>query len=697
MQSDNEATESSFTSFKHIEQFGTAIFDVNTMQLLIDFLGESVVFGFDDGKEAFGLNIKSRLSQVKLVPLDKIVLLCNGRPVNNSDVLGGHTTIFLRAMIKGGLSGGKGGFGAMLRSLAKKAGGKKTTDFGACRDLSGRRLRHVNDEIILQKWKEAKDRGEEFDVEQNTESGLDMWFMNTPSWVDGFKGRREYRKKFMKPRIKTQLCIDWLRARKERDPPSSAPVHWGCPRGSRCEYAHGETELRGEALETILAERQEVRKSESAALRDQYLKPVLQGEGEGDDSMAAAVLIGLMAAKKKKAGQSISTSKTSVGKEVPVAIAVDVSTSVSISSGNKSQQLKQSLTNEVDVLCPDATPDESQDSGDCSWIEVLAGQVVSSEEGDIRCMPGGGFGTVSCKSATVSNGRYGYEITVVTGGLVQIGWANKTFHCDATAGDGDGVGDDSDSWAYDGARQRKWHGSDTSFGEVWTVGDVVGCWVEIGTATADPSSSVVITMSYSLNGRDLGAAFSFSVNKEKDGSGGGSGGIGCLYPALSLDEQETILLNIGQCPFKFPKENFLPIREAIAETTSKTKTETEANTNPPPKQNTTATTPTVTDTDTTTTDTVTSALDPEPLAAVATTPIPTSFSEIDIDSDVFAGDAGPESPAFTALEALGRSHLKAELQRRSMKTGGTLQEMVKRLLAARKVTSVVRKRKSGRN
>lgn len=36
--------------------------------------------------------------------------------------------------------------------MAKRSGAKKTTDFGSCRDLSGRRLRHVNDEILLKKW-----------------------------------------------------------------------------------------------------------------------------------------------------------------------------------------------------------------------------------------------------------------------------------------------------------------------------------------------------------------------------------------------------------------------------------------------------------------------------------------------------------------------------------------------------------------
>jgi hypothetical protein len=50
------------------------------------------------------------------------------------------------------LRGGKGGFGARLRSMAGKVGAKKTTNFSACRDLSGRRLRHVEAERALRKW-----------------------------------------------------------------------------------------------------------------------------------------------------------------------------------------------------------------------------------------------------------------------------------------------------------------------------------------------------------------------------------------------------------------------------------------------------------------------------------------------------------------------------------------------------------------
>ena len=59
------------------------------------------------------------------------------------------------------LKGGKGGFGTLLKGQSKQAGAKRTTDFGACRDLQGRRLRHVNDEIKLRKWRELQRRKQE--------------------------------------------------------------------------------------------------------------------------------------------------------------------------------------------------------------------------------------------------------------------------------------------------------------------------------------------------------------------------------------------------------------------------------------------------------------------------------------------------------------------------------------------------------
>lgn len=48
------------------------------------------------------------------------------------------------------LRGGKGGFGSMLRAIGAQI--EKTTNREACRDLSGRRLRDINEEKRLKTW-----------------------------------------------------------------------------------------------------------------------------------------------------------------------------------------------------------------------------------------------------------------------------------------------------------------------------------------------------------------------------------------------------------------------------------------------------------------------------------------------------------------------------------------------------------------
>lgn len=53
--------------------------------------------------------------------------------------------------------GGKGGFGSLLRGAGSKAWQKKTSNFDACRDMSGRRLRHVNAERRLEEWRETEE------------------------------------------------------------------------------------------------------------------------------------------------------------------------------------------------------------------------------------------------------------------------------------------------------------------------------------------------------------------------------------------------------------------------------------------------------------------------------------------------------------------------------------------------------------
>ena len=64
----------------------------------------------------------------------------NGKLVEDNDIFDQNDLV----EIVGGLPGGKGGFGSMLRALGNQI--QKTTNKEACRDLSGRRLRDINEE-----------------------------------------------------------------------------------------------------------------------------------------------------------------------------------------------------------------------------------------------------------------------------------------------------------------------------------------------------------------------------------------------------------------------------------------------------------------------------------------------------------------------------------------------------------------------
>ncbi|CAH9092988.1 unnamed protein product [Cuscuta epithymum] len=70
---------------------------------------------------------------------------------NKSGNESGYFPVVIHVLLR--LRGGKGGFGSLLRGAATKAGQKKTNNFDACRDMSGRRLRHVNAEKKLEEWK----------------------------------------------------------------------------------------------------------------------------------------------------------------------------------------------------------------------------------------------------------------------------------------------------------------------------------------------------------------------------------------------------------------------------------------------------------------------------------------------------------------------------------------------------------------
>nr|GMC88890.1 protein SDE2 homolog [Ipomoea batatas] len=81
-----------------------------------------------------------------LIPSDSPYLLQDNQTLNLTT--GHHQSKFpvvVNLLLR--LRGGKGGFGSLLRGAATKAGQKKTNNFDACRDMSGRRLRHKAKEL----------------------------------------------------------------------------------------------------------------------------------------------------------------------------------------------------------------------------------------------------------------------------------------------------------------------------------------------------------------------------------------------------------------------------------------------------------------------------------------------------------------------------------------------------------------------
>ena len=66
--------------------------------------------------------------------------------------------------LRGSLKGGKGGFGSLLRSVKPKA--QQDDNYEACRDLSGRRLRHINNERRIREFQERQEEEEKYVQEE---------------------------------------------------------------------------------------------------------------------------------------------------------------------------------------------------------------------------------------------------------------------------------------------------------------------------------------------------------------------------------------------------------------------------------------------------------------------------------------------------------------------------------------------------
>ncbi len=421
------------------------------------------------------------------------------------------------------IRGGKGGFGTLLKGQSKQAGAKRTLDFGACRDLNGRRLRHVNDEIKLRKWRESMQRrveksianGEDVidideEIEQlKTASGIRNWHLMVPSWSEVGGG--------------------------------------GVSSKSRRSIERG---LRREIEKLALQKQQEYqekikKKSAWEVSISTYANAGEQSAKEQHEKMTRSILEGLNKRKKRKTDEKKKT------------IEEDNDNDVNNDDVDDSSLLEASsiCTLSGDVIIENELND--QEAFSLTLIQSkseFATTAIILNVGLFHKLPSSYHGLF-------------YEVTVRTCGIAQIGWALLSVTKDGSLlpsngkdgflpnnDTGDGVGDDEFSYGYDGLRNLAFHrGKEKQYGrnDGWKEGDIIGCMYDYKKGL----------IQYSVNGKNLGVAFEVP-NLETQ----------LLYPSFSLNENEIIGLNTGPT-FRHCPKRYLGIGTLIENHNVKTRNE----------------------------------------------------------------------------------------------------------------------------
>lgn len=149
------------------------------------------------------------------------------------------------------------------------------------------------------------------------------------------------------------------------------------------------------------------------------------------------------------------------------------------------------------------------------------------------------FESIRANAGASESGKYIYEAVIWTGGIIQIGWATQSCRLDPEAGSG--VGDDENSYAFDGQRCRIWHGSRSGdpYGREWSPGDVITCLLDLDSGS----------ISYKINGASFGVAFT-GVDSRKT-----------WFPSVSFASFQACTLRFGTClaPLEFPESGYHPL------------------------------------------------------------------------------------------------------------------------------------------
>ncbi|KAF5890831.1 RING finger and SPRY domain-containing protein 1, partial [Clarias magur] len=140
------------------------------------------------------------------------------------------------------------------------------------------------------------------------------------------------------------------------------------------------------------------------------------------------------------------------------------------------------------------------------------------------------FESVRC-TFCVDSGVWYYEVTVITSGVMQIGWATKDSKF--LNHEGYGIGDDEYSCAYDGCRQLIWYNarSKPHSHPCWKEGDAIGFLLDLSKKQ----------MSFYLNGHQL--------PPERQVFASATSG---FFAAASFMSYQQCEFNFGAKPFRHP-------------------------------------------------------------------------------------------------------------------------------------------------
>lgn len=105
------------------------------------------------------VDVLNRYSQDTRIPVNVIRASQFSKPISVLDP-------FSRVDLAIRVLGGKGGFGSMLKGQGIIA---RVDNFESCRDLYGRRIRDVNNEIRLKDWKQKQEEKKKAQEEQGLE------------------------------------------------------------------------------------------------------------------------------------------------------------------------------------------------------------------------------------------------------------------------------------------------------------------------------------------------------------------------------------------------------------------------------------------------------------------------------------------------------------------------------------------------